>query len=253
MSVLKDALAFLTEQAKQAAKGSCEDHGHYRMVWLPNGSYEQLSAVLKPRDHVCACLESLAALVQEEGQATMVWVGHTEITAVLGNDPRQGTARLPLPESRQLQALRANAARPLDQRAFVRFLRMDLDLPAETIAPYRALNWTAGAKAAGATKHGQESLGREVYAELTNAADVPERIVLHLPLYDAMGQRERASIACNVDIDTTGQTLRLDPAPGDIQMALDEHARRNEVRLRDLLGDAETEVYLGHAGKWTAV
>ena len=179
----------------------------------------------------------------------VIWVAETAIVGVLGDHPLIGCARFPLRGSRQVKALLRAQSSPMDQQAFCRLLRLDLDVPAEVLARYRSLRWSSGAQASAVQGHGKESLGREVYAALANADDVPESFVLSIPLYDSKGQRDTAAIRCNVDIDTSRETLRIDPAPGAIQAAYDAHAQKNAERLRELVADQAT-VVLGDPGNW---
>lgn len=250
--MLKEALSFLTTQAEKAAKSTVEDRGHYLLIRGPEGDVDCKPVLPPPRDHIATCLESLAAAVAVWDARSTVWVGHGGITAVLTDDPHIGRVDMLLTRSRQLDALIMRATESMDQRAFCRFLRLDLDLPPETIAPYRKLTWTAGEHGAGRTTHTKESLGREVYAELTNAGGLSETITVNIPLYDVMGQRDPYAIRCNVDIDTASQTLRLDPAPAEIQKALDAHAKSNAAWLATALGE-KADVLLGTPGRWATL
>jgi hypothetical protein len=184
---------------------------------------------------------------------TPIFVGQNRIVALLGDYEQAGVVMLPLQRSEQLCTLQEIRTTPtpqakiqaFDQADFVRLLRLSLDVPTELIAPFGKLEWRDGRRADGETTHGRESLGRSVYAELTNASDVPAHIPLSIPLYETIGQRQRHTIPCNVDINTGTQTLGLAPIPGAVSMALEAQATANAARLRAMLDESKAWVVLG--------
>jgi hypothetical protein len=252
MDVLKETLEFLRVQAVEASRAAVENRGHYWEIRTPDGRVEFRPRMIGPKNHVVASLDSLAELVQDNGEQSTLFVAHDAITAVLDGDPLVGTATCPLPFSQQHNALKLYAGQRMNQVDFVRMLRLDLDALPEQIAPFRRLDWGAGAGARGTVAHGRESLDKEVYRELQNASDVPESFVLSIPLYDCPGQRDKVGIRLNIDVDTATQTIRLLPAPGALTEALDARAAQNQGRLRSLLGD-DWDIYLGSPGTWAKV
>ncbi len=233
--MLREALEFLTQLAPETNRAAVIERDHYDLIRHADGTVTTRERPRPPRRDEVFTLESLVdQLANLPGEHT-VWVSPSDIVAVIEDDPRNGYVKMFLNPSREHLTLTNIDRATLAQADFVRRLLIDLAVPPEAVAPFRYLTWRSGTNAAGKTLAGAESLGREVYAELTNAKDVPEEITLTLPLYENIGQRDAYSIRCRIDVDTASERLTLCMMPGELERATWAHAEGNVCKLRELL------------------
>jgi hypothetical protein len=134
--------------------------------------------------------------------------------------------------------------RPMDQRAFVRLLRHDLGMAQPTVNAFRRLDWKTAVEATGEVVHGRDRMGREINAQVIQAAELPEDLMVSVPVYREAGERQPVSLRCDVEIDAARQTLQLSPIPGEIENAIDDAQRSIRERLGDV-GPAVKAVYYG--------
>lgn len=139
------------------------------------------------------------------------------------NAPRQDHARCPMPFTAEFTWLRDKSGAMLNQKAFVRLLRIDLRrcfTDSNLLALVRNLKWKVGADTAGDVQHGRESLGRAIQAEVRGESSIPEDIFLSVPIWENF--RFATTVTCAVEIFPAEEVFKLTPLPGSMERALDD-------------------------------
>lgn len=228
MSVISDGLDFLAGQAVLASEAKPIDAGDPRkLAYVINGEVREFAVEPGPRNHTLGHFDEVAEIANrfaaDEGCDPVVWVGPEKVVVVIDDQShRLEKATLPLAESepfKKLKVLRANpAAAWMDQKAFVRLLRIDL---AGTIDPgallnsVRSIRWSSQSDVSIGRQ--RESLGAEISAKCQDGKDLPEDVILRLPVYSTQGVKLVKPIACSVEVEPSENKLRLLPLPNEIE------------------------------------
>jgi hypothetical protein len=123
------------------------------------------------------------------------------------------------PEYAMLRAL-SEELTWFDQRGFIRLLAHELQVDKTRIMCWRKLDWRSGVVTVGEVAHGKDRLGREIAAQVTATSDLPEEIVLSIPIFDNSHLRNEHTIICDVEIDAQQQKLALMPRRSDLNAAV---------------------------------
>ena len=176
----------------------------------------------------------------------MVWYDSVGVVLVIDDDGhRLETAVLNLDLSdvfKTLVALR-EMKKWHTHRDFIRLLRIDL---ARTIEDGSLLNRIRkvkienGEMLSSEVRKSKESLGRQITAEISGESEIPDEVVLLVPVYSTAGEKARYPIACSVEADPTrSEPFRLMPLPDEIerveQLATDFIAERLKEHLPELV------------------
>ncbi len=98
------------------------------------------------------------------------------------------------------------------QKEFIRLLRSDLPnvvTAADSLVPLvRQLKWTQHSEHTGVVQLGNESMGREIAAQVSGASELPESVALVAPMYDNAEPIE-SLLHFNADLDVDLAALRL--------------------------------------------
>lgn len=249
MELTKDALGLLLETAQQAAEFKLvENHDPRKVVVLHRSAIHAVDVPPPLRRSVVNSLETLIQVAQgEAAEKPVVWHADEFVILVLDDADRRDTVAFPLKHSRQFARLLEldEGAHCMDQRCFVRMLRQTLGVSADLVGPFRRIDWSVHKMAGGQVEHGIDRLGRDIQAQVGQATPLPEEMVLSVPIYDQLGERDQyRSIRCDVEIDVIGERLALVPLAGEIPYAIDAAQEWIHQRLVEDLGD-EVPVYYG--------
>lgn len=217
-----------------------------RVCAVINGELHEIAVPPPSIDNTADSLQSLldqAACILAAGVARrcQIWYqspSDLEDTAgvVLVHDTtdRRDMTRLALRQSQQFLALKSlgkgSRARPMAHREAVRFLRLELGLSPEQIAPFRRLQFSAGQRTDAEVAKGRESLGRQVEASVSGAGEPPEELTISVPVYETHGETAGRLIRLAVDFDPAAQTVTFCPLPGELARAV--HAHMIELAAR---------------------
>jgi len=203
------------------------------------------------RDHHPETLDTLAALAVDANDATgdaVLWVSPQAVVLVRDNADRRDVARLALVPSRQAAALGVlDEGEALDQRAFIRLLRLDLAAPADLVARFRKLDWAKCDETRGHLGKDKESLGRNITAQVQGLEDLPETVDLEVPLYDNPDLAHTWLIRLALEVDVLNHTFTLRPLPGALARAVNLALANIAADLKALLGGdlANIPIYRG--------
>jgi len=174
-----------------------------------------------------------------------IWVSPTGVRLLpCGADKRQWVW-FPLRYSKAWDTLMACAEeiKLMEQRAFVRMLAYTLEAEPALVTPWRRLDFTTTARASGDTQFAKDRLGREINSEAAGVGELPKELMLEVPIFREMGERERVRIVAKVEIDAGAGRLALVPKESDLALAVEVHLTGIKQRLTDELPNVG--VYLG--------
>jgi len=209
--------------------------GHPDMAWLnTGGELQPVTLPPKHRDHVVYSVVEIARYAEELDASAEAVLWHSPppapvvttagaVVLVLDDTTRRDRVRLDLVLSRPFAALWNENQSPttFDQRHFIRFLRLELGLPSEDIAPWRRLDWQLGDATRRHLGHGDERMGKELTANVSGSAGLPEELTVATTVYETGGARFPATVACYIDVDPAQQKIRVIPKPDQIRLAID--------------------------------
>lgn len=210
----------------------------------PDGKADKTTADPAWHSEKLATPVELARFIKEhsdEGSAT--FLSETKAVFVYELTDRRDVAVCDLRLSPQFRWLKDSSGKAMDQKSFVRLLRIDFRgcLGDSNLLPLvRQLKFTADGAVEGNIQHGRESMGKQITAAVTGADAIPEDLTLFVPVFE--NHPFRARVACAVETLPHEQAFRLTPFPLEVPVAMD--AAMEDVR-RVLSGDKLPTVYRG--------
>lgn len=218
-----------------------------------DGELKEIAVTPPVRNHRVASLEDLILLAAEAADGKLdgltaakpvVWHDAGAVRLTLDDADRRDGVTFKLTRSAEFQRLQAidECPEPMDQRQFVRNLRIMLGQPELMAIPFRKLDWKTGMQASGEVLRGRESLGKQVEAQVQGVQDLPEELTIQIPIYREEGERRPYDCRCAVDIDVSMQRLTLIPFPNQIEDMIDRHQADIRSRLEGALRDKDPKV-----------
>jgi len=225
------ALQFLAKQGVEAAGSQLFHKDRTTKVYRhPDGSSQTFIDETPARDHDAGTLSDLVALANrfhdeaEGGVGPVVWYDRTGVRLVINDDDyRDDKAELTLVESGLFRAIKAlNPHEWHEAKAFVRLLRVHLfgalD-PATLLYAVKKVKFESGQKTTAENSRVRESLGREITAQISAAADLPEYVVLTTQVYTTPGVETTVGIKAAVEVDPHAEKFQLVVLPDEIEKA----------------------------------
>jgi len=225
------ALEFLANQAKQANKSEVVfESSHAKYVRYLDGAIQKFDKPNPARDHDAGTLSDLIALANRFGDSAkgesrpVVWYDRTAVRLVINDgDYRDDKADLTLVESGLFRAIKALDPRCwCEAKQFVRMLRVELygalD-PATLLNAVKKVKFESGQKTTSENSRVKESLGREITAQVSAAADLPEYVVLTTQVYTTPGVETTVGIKAAVEVDPHNEKFQLVVLPDEIERA----------------------------------
>jgi hypothetical protein len=198
-----------------------------RLAYVVNGEVETYEREPAPRDHKAGTLADLIKLADrfnDDADRPVVWYGKSEVVLVIDDSGhRLEKATLTLAPSAVFARVKALAAKPerFEHKPFLRLLRVDLAgtiAPAELYDRVKRVTFENGLTVrADVSRNKSESMGRDITSKVSGEGDVPEEVVLMLPVYSTPGERERYALRCAVEVDPAEGSFRLTPMPDEIE------------------------------------
>jgi hypothetical protein len=183
-----------------------------------------------PRGHSAWHLDTIIDFANRfAGEPSAVFYGPGSVVAVLrdGEDDMRSVVRFMLDHSAEFVALTKLARSPewLEQKAFIRLLRITLAgslAPSELLNKVRKIKFESGSVVTGKITRQDESLGRSLSAAASSdEGDLPEDVILEVPVYKNPGEATSYPVQCAVEIDPMQGKFQLVPFPGALEMAIE--------------------------------
>jgi hypothetical protein len=247
--MIAEALKYLTGLATiAAAPVKIEDGDNRRIRHVINGEVIERDLPAPPRAHSVGCLADLIELANrfhaEESRLPVVWFDAAAVVLVIDDDGHRlehATMKLEVSDAfAKLTELRTSKTWH-EQKDFVRLLRIDLAGTLEQtvlLERVRKLKFENGVITSSEVGRQKESLGREITSRVeAGQGELPEEVLLSVPIYKTLGETERHPVRCSVEVDPPMGRLRLMPLPDEIErvryMAIGSIEDRLEEGLKE--------------------
>ena len=226
MEFAKETLELIQATAVQAAAPkTIEIPGDGRTAFVQHGDlFERIEVPPALRRHQVHCLEDLIAYANQDwiraNPKPVVWHGERGVTVVLDDGDRRDLVEFPLTFSERFNVLTdLRAKRPLlDQRAFIRLLRIELGLDnLAVVGQFRKLDWALGDEGSANVAHGMERMGNQITARMQGVEELPDALDVAVPVYQQAGERDPYIVRCSVEIDVQNRRLQLIPLPDELE------------------------------------
>lgn len=249
--MLKEALAFLGERfSKSEAARLLAIPGDGRKAYVDQGGTVTPYDVAPPlRAHRVDSVEDMVGAAQRWNGKPVLWISGESVVLVPDDNDRRDRVTLPLVKSAQFARIVALGKSPeLEQPDLLRLLRIDLPGVvgrSDLIATVRKIKWRTSAGGEASIAHGNESLGRQIEAEVTGAGNIPESLLVSCNVYQNSGERDHTfTVALDLEILPHEQKFRLKPLPDEIERVTEEALADIRERLMSGLGES-VEVFYG--------
>lgn len=195
--------------------------------------------------HTVGTLEDLIAFAKAgTPDKSSIWHDEDGVVLLLDESDRRDFVKLPFEYSKEFALMVQLEATDsfMTQAAFVRMLRIKLRVDPSIVNVFRTIDFKRLDGSKGDIQHGKESLGRSVEAAVQGTVAIPEELVIGLPLYETLGERQNYSVRCAVEVDAQQGTFKLTPFAGETAHVLQEHQGNIHRRL---LEHFDVNVYYG--------
>lgn len=158
-----------------------------------------------------------------EKKSSIVFYDENGLTFFFDESDRRERARCQLTFSEQFRWLFGNSSARFQQRDFLNVLRITFHgcrpEGSDIVRTLRDLKWSNHSETGGSLQHGQESLGSHIEARVTTQSNIPEEILLTIPIWQEFGVTH--PVLCAIDISVADRTFRLVPFPQQLEMAVE--------------------------------
>lgn len=242
--MLKEALDYLSETFKRSREArKLELPGDGRTVYVDQGGsltpYPVLPAV---RGHKVDSVDDMIGAAIKWKTAPVLWISGEAVVLLPDDGDRRDRITLPLAKSHQFAKLiELSKDAELDQAALIRLLRVDLPGAggrAELLATVRNIKWRTASAGNANIQHGNESMGKQIEAEVSGAGAIPEQVLVTGPVYRNPGERDNTfGVLCDLEIVPTEQVFMFKPLPDEIERVTEAALEGIRGRLMSELGD----------------
>jgi hypothetical protein len=212
---------------------------------VQSGKHELFSVPPPCRKHFVQSLEDLITYARTCQADPVIWHGGGAVTLILDDSDRRDLVVFTLSWSAPWNKLRQiedqDAPVAFTQKELIRLLRFYLKANEVLITAFRRLSFQAIIGGAGDVGKSRESLGRTIEAEVQGAADLPEEIVVRVPIYTNTGEREEYPVRLLLEYDGQAQRILLLPEPGALDQLQEQHQADIHSRLSAALGEDDPQ------------
>jgi hypothetical protein len=234
MDLTKEAIQQIQATAVAAAEAKILKSPDPRFaLFCQNGDHMELSVPPALRSDRVLSLDSLLERAKTF-PAGELWHNHDEVCLVYDAADRREIALFNLtPSDAQLAILSMDSAENgLSQRDLIRAMRFSLRVDAATIGRFRRLDWKVDTAATCIVERSRESLGKSIEAQVTGTADLPDELIVSVPLYDDPGERQEYTVRLMLDYDVQQQRIHCRPEAGELLAVLAAHQADIASRLK---------------------
>jgi len=254
MNLDKDALELIqktaqsAQQAKQLFNNECRPLDARKAYYQVGDRIETIDVPPEPRGHEVGTLDDLIRYAKrsDTDHEPVIWHSAGLVELVLDDADRRDMVTLPLSYSSPFVRITglARQSKPMPQAELIRLLRVDLNVAPLAIAPWRRLNWSQNKTAIGQVDHGTDRLGNDIQSKVTGTADLPDELVVSVPVYRNPGLRMEQPIRLAIELNTMEETIRVTPLPMEIELAADAVQQHIRERLVAGLGE-DFPIFMG--------
>lgn len=193
--------------------------------WLigPDGTAELHTAQPKWHSEKLATPAELGRFIKDhKGDASTTFYNEFRIAFVYDLSDRRSFATCDLPLSPQYEWLKSLSGNAMNQKDFVRTLRIIFNGCHDGVVLNlaRNLKFTSAGDVAGTVQQGRESMAKSVMAEVRGEAAIPEQMLLTLPVFENYAYN--AQIGCALEVMAEQMCFKLTPFPMALKRAINE-------------------------------
>lgn len=226
--------------------------GHVYFIRRADGELERREA--DPSDITASAndLDTVVRFLKDCGsQNAQIWYSREAVTGYRDISTRREYVSLTLNQSDQLNRLASleAAVSKLKQKPMLDMLRIDLagtlSREPDLIMRIREVKWKTTESGESASGQGRASIGKRIEAEVSNLADMKDKVFFDVPVFE--GFHWRAEVPCAFDVNPEDQTFTIRPLAGAIEHAIREGEEQIQVALLGLLQavDLKAPIYYG--------
>lgn len=206
--MIKEAIESILTLAPAAKEGRVKelDNRHTRFYRQYDGTLREFECQ-PPRSHVAANVRDFVQAVQQfkggDGDPRAdVFIGEKSVVCNLDTVDRLDTVTLPLVFSeamRALDTLRAN--QDISQNAFIRTLETTLAgcVGDDVLTKVKTVKVTNRGEVKSHVSQGKRSMGQDIDSEVEGSVEIPETIIVDLPVYSNLDLRKyRVQAQCRL-------------------------------------------------------
>lgn len=253
--MFQEAIQYVVDEARKSAEVKiiqplAEPENVYYLQ-APGGALNKVTAAPPLRRHVALDLTAVAEFAESHSGTAEVWFSREKVVCVLDRSDARESVTLALefsPQLRELQRLEQNP-RAMDQRSAVYLLRTTfrrcLGRAGDLLNVLRAVRFNAQSAGEGVVQHGKSSIGKTLAQEITGAGNLPEYVVLEVPVFTNASLAAPFPVECALEPDAATQTFKIVPLPNEIERAVSDGERLIAQTLAASLGGVEVPAHYG--------
>ncbi|MCP4571456.1 MAG: hypothetical protein GY838_03820 [bacterium] len=216
----------------------------HNVIVAKGDQYEFHELPAPDRRHQVDTLDDLMQAA-DRWKAQVCWHGEPAIVLELDDVDRRDVVTMPLKLHDQFSAVvgLGLAGTAMKQAAILRWLKItmvDAIEDATLVGSLRTIRFKHSAAGSSKIEHGDESFGRDVENAVHGVEDIPEGFVVYVPKYANIFPDSRLQIRMSLEIDTSAETFRIGPLPGEIDRINREMQERLGRDLKERLGEGVT-------------
>lgn len=206
------------------------------------GDVKERTTDVDPRVHTLTDLDDLVAATKAYSpNLASIWIGSAQVVAILDDGGyRQSRLVFPLAVSKPLRWIETNCGERVstfNQMQFIHALRTDLARALEgnpLLGQVRVMRFTSKSEAEASITQGRESMGRQIERAATGAGELPEKVIVAVPVYDQL-PKPLYPIECVLVVNTDKESFGLQSLPGEVLNAY----QQAQAQIRDLITNAQ--------------
>jgi uncharacterized protein YdaT len=208
-----------------------------------SGTTKEFTTDPLPRLHTLADLSDMVAAAKLMSDSAIIWIGDKQVVAILDDSEyRENRLIFPLAVSKPMEWVQTHCASRVvffNQSQFIQALRTDLARALDgnpLLGHVRAMRFSSNSSAEATITQGRESMGRQIERTATGAGELPEKVIVAVPVYDQL-PKPLYPIECALVVDTVNEKFGLQALPGEVLNAY----QQAQAQLRTLIVQAQAE------------
>lgn len=253
MSIIRDALEFLTKQANAAA-GPIITHPKEEPphIYLLDG--ERKVAVPETRKHKASSLDAVMSFHQSESKnnasSPATWYSRKGVVCLLDDDIRRDRVEMPLNPSPQLKVILSwgDQSQPFKQPNLILMLRTmfkrNMTRCPNLLELLRSIRFESGQVVNSEIVKSRASISKSIENKVSGKDELPDEFYLNVPIFSEPYAFIEGLIGVALEMDAGTQSFTLHPFPGDVERQVTLAEDVIGKALREALGD-DAAVYYG--------
>jgi hypothetical protein len=250
--MLKEAFEFLTNLGRTQAVGSIlvppkgTEPEHIYFLRDANGKIERMVAESEPRNDEAQSLIPIVDFAIENKATAEIWYSRNMVSVTLDRRTRRDCVNFKPILSAQIIALQhLEKNKPhIRQPDLIKELRVTFNgcLNSNLIDILKRVKFTNGSTIEMETTKTKASIGKQIMADVTGTADIPDDFKLVVPVFsNAFFAPLRQSVTVALEPDPANGTFQVIPYPQEVEKAIAAGEEYIRLQIGGMLKDAGVE------------